>query len=180
MTTTTNSSSKKEKETLVVVHDDNMILPDGIKLKDDIINAYPLFKNDVISYLNDMLTIKQLSLSSELKDNIIDYYAQCLDYTTKDGKLNRGTSLVAAFDILNNNNNNNNNREIALKLAWCVEVLQSHFLTLDDVMDSSLTRRGQHLDVNAGIHNKKEYNKEKDNTKDNSSKNEEEEGEIQR
>ncbi|KAF4652392.1 hypothetical protein FOL46_009762 [Perkinsus olseni] len=81
-----------------------------------------------------------------LWDNNMDNLATDT-YITDGGKLNRGTSLVAAFDILHDNNNEDDDdgddRDVALKLAWCVEILQSHFLTLDDVMDSSTTRRGK-------------------------------------
>ncbi|KAF4729331.1 hypothetical protein FOZ62_030044, partial [Perkinsus olseni] len=111
------------------------------KLREDVINAFPSFKDDVLADVNDRLTV---SSSDTLKRSIINYFNTCMDYTTKDGgKLNRGTSLVAAFDILHDNNDDGDDRDIALKLAWCVEILQSHFLTLDDVMDSSTTRRGK-------------------------------------
>ncbi|EER02345.1 farnesyl pyrophosphate synthetase, putative [Perkinsus marinus ATCC 50983] len=119
--------------------------PDPTKLRNDVIKAFPSFKDDILADINNRLTV---SSSNTLRDSIINYFDTCIEYTTKDGgKLNRATSLVAAYDILHHHHHDDDqhddDRDIALKLAWCVEILQSHFLTLDDVMDSSSTRRGK-------------------------------------
>jgi len=58
-----------------------------------------------------------------------DWYQKNLDYNVPGGKLNRGISVVEYFK--------------AATLGWCVELLQAYFLVADDMMDQSITRRGQ-------------------------------------
>ena len=65
-----------------------------------------------------------------------------MEYNVPKGKLNRGITVVEATEAILGN--------IAPALAWkaatlgwCVEWLQAYFLVADDIMDGSLTRRGQ-------------------------------------
>ncbi|KAJ9509738.1 hypothetical protein QJQ45_011264 [Haematococcus lacustris] len=70
--------------------------------------------------------------------------AQVLDYNVPGGKLNRGMAVydvlaaikgaeaLAEADVLQAN-----------ALGWCIEWLQAFFLVADDIMDGSITRRGQ-------------------------------------
>lgn len=70
------------------------------------------------------------------------YIKRSVTYNVPHGKLNRGLAVAACFsafcdapalgDVL-----------LANVLGWCVEWLQAFFLVADDIMDSSLTRRGQ-------------------------------------
>lgn len=71
-----------------------------------------------------------------------DWLRANLDYNVPGGKLNRGLSVVhttlhikpdASPALI----------EQAAVLGWCVELLQAYFLVADDIMDSSITRRGQ-------------------------------------
>jgi farnesyl diphosphate synthase len=60
------------------------------------------------------------------------------------GKLNRGLSVVDSFKLLKQGNDLTE-QEVFLScaLGWCIEWLQAYFLVLDDIMDNSVTRRGQ-------------------------------------
>lgn len=65
-------------------------------------------------------------------------------YNVLGGKMNRGLSVVSAYRSLKDE------AELtpcefqeAAALGWCVEWLQASFLVADDIMDGSITRRGQ-------------------------------------
>lgn len=94
-------------------------------------------------------------LVSELKDSLanygmpqeaIDWYERNLNYNTPGGKLNRGLSVVDTFAILKGTTASElpqaQYSQLAL-LGWCIELLQAYFLVADDMMDRSITRRGQ-------------------------------------
>ncbi|KAM7262521.1 hypothetical protein ACFE04_000204 [Oxalis oulophora] len=67
-----------------------------------------------------------------------------LDYNVPGGKLNRGLSVIDSYKLLKDGQQLTE-EEIFLSsaLGWCVEWLQAYFLVLDDIMDSSHTRRGR-------------------------------------
>ncbi|GJJ14993.1 hypothetical protein Clacol_009263 [Clathrus columnatus] len=66
-----------------------------------------------------------------------------LEYNVPGGKLNRGLSVVDTVEILRGRPLEGEEYfEVAL-LGWGVELLQAFFLVSDDLMDSSITRRGQ-------------------------------------
>ena len=73
------------------------------------------------------------------------WFAKSLQYNVPNGKKNRGLVLVLAYKMLAQNNGGEvteENLQLAQTLGWCVEMLQSVFLLVDDVMDGSQTRRG--------------------------------------
>lgn len=76
--------------------------------------------------------------------HIIDYMKKkVLDYNVPHGKLNRGLAVVDTLLILNNNQVSEKQFHLACVLGWCIEFLQAFFLVADDIMDASITRRGQ-------------------------------------
>ncbi|CAI4034265.1 hypothetical protein SMKI_10G0500 [Saccharomyces mikatae IFO 1815] len=75
-----------------------------------------------------------------------DWYAHSLNYNTPGGKLNRGLSVVDTYAILSNKTVDQLKQDEYEKVAilgWCIELLQAYFLVADDMMDKSITRRGQ-------------------------------------
>jgi farnesyl diphosphate synthase len=84
-----------------------------------------------------------------------------LDYNVPGGKLNRGMSVVDSVEILRGRILNDDEYFKAAILGWCIELvspyhlshhfvevhcslqLQASFLVADDIMDQSITRRGQ-------------------------------------
>ncbi|OAY41233.1 farnesyl pyrophosphate synthase 1 isoform X1 [Manihot esculenta] len=67
-----------------------------------------------------------------------------LDYNVPGGKLNRGLSVVDSYKLLKDGRELTEEEIfLASALGWCIEWLQAYFLVLDDIMDSSHTRRGQ-------------------------------------
>lgn len=69
-----------------------------------------------------------------------------LEYNTKGGKMNRGLMVVeSGVSILRARGEAVDNAHLCklAVLGWAVEWLQAWLLVADDIMDSSLTRRGQ-------------------------------------
>ncbi|PFH35326.1 polyprenyl synthetase superfamily protein [Besnoitia besnoiti] len=115
--------------------------------------------------------IEGLGLPASLSASVVAYYARLLDYTCTGGKLTRGMLVLyaaaaskadtpvatrgspsssphpeapgsAAAPASVSALSPSSLRSLAA-LGWCVELLQSCFLVMDDVMDRSLTRRGK-------------------------------------
>ncbi|KAL3693527.1 hypothetical protein R1sor_007178 [Riccia sorocarpa] len=66
-----------------------------------------------------------------------------LDYTVPGGKLNRGISVVDSLRLLLERELTEEEYFLSSSLGWCIEWLQGYFLVEDDIMDASVTRRGQ-------------------------------------
>ncbi|KAH9830737.1 farnesyl-diphosphate synthase [Rhodofomes roseus] len=71
------------------------------------------------------------------------WYRRNLEYNVPGGKLNRGLSVVDTVEILKGRSLTEDEYFKAALLGWCVELLQAFFLVSDDMMDQSITRRGQ-------------------------------------
>ncbi|GFR40856.1 hypothetical protein Agub_g1506, partial [Astrephomene gubernaculifera] len=73
-----------------------------------------------------------------------EWFKEVNDYNVPGGKLNRG---MAVYDVLASVKGAENLTEEevfkANALGWCIEWLQAFFLVADDIMDGSITRRGQ-------------------------------------
>lgn len=123
---------------------------------------YPTYdyKNDPMgSFLQvgNMLledVIKELPIQYDLPPRETQWIAKMLDYTVNGGKMNRGLMVVeSGIAIMGNNNKNKNTEVVGLDdnttlcrlavLGWAIEWLQAWLLVADDIMDSSVTRRGR-------------------------------------
>ncbi|KAG7605286.1 Farnesyl pyrophosphate synthase 1 [Arabidopsis thaliana] len=102
-------------------------------LKSTFLNVYSVLKSDL---LHDP--------SFEFTNESRLWVDRMLDYNVRGGKLNRGLSVVDSFKLLKQGNDLTE-QEVFLScaLGWCIEWLQAYFLVLDDIMDNSVTRRGQ-------------------------------------
>ncbi|CAD7701112.1 unnamed protein product [Ostreobium quekettii] len=73
-----------------------------------------------------------------------EWLSKMLDYNVPGGKLNRG---MAVFDVVKSIKGKEaitwSDVNKANTLGWCIEWLQAFFLVADDIMDNSITRRGQ-------------------------------------
>ncbi|KAI9492644.1 farnesyl pyrophosphate synthase [Zychaea mexicana] len=72
-----------------------------------------------------------------------EWTKEMLFYNVPGGKLNRGLSVVDTIRILKGDAVTEDDIFKASVLGWLVELLQAFFLVSDDIMDSSITRRGQ-------------------------------------
>lgn len=78
-----------------------------------------------------------------LPKEVVDYQAEVVDYNVKGGKLNRGMSVIDALKSIRGDALTVDEAKKAAVLGWCIEWLQAFFLVSDDIMDKSITRRGQ-------------------------------------
>ncbi|KAL2051973.1 hypothetical protein ABVK25_007665 [Lepraria finkii] len=92
------------------------------------------------------------SLVEDLKENAKQYnipadalkwYEDSLNYNTMGGKLNRGISVPDSTSTLLGAPLTKEDYHLTATLGWLTELLQAFFLVSDDIMDSSITRRGQ-------------------------------------
>ncbi|KAK2518170.1 Fdps [Columba guinea] len=69
---------------------------------------------------------------------------EVLEYNAPGGKCNRGLTVLAAFrELATPAQQDPESLRCALAVGWCIELFQAFFLVADDIMDASLTRRGQ-------------------------------------
>ncbi|KAK0542768.1 Farnesyl pyrophosphate synthetase [Tilletia horrida] len=103
--------------------------------------VFPMLVEELTAYL----------VENKMPADAVEWYRRNLDYNTPGGKLNRGLSVVDTVDILLTTDGQGKKiRQLsepeylkAAILGWLVELLQAFFLVADDMMDASITRRGQ-------------------------------------
>ncbi|XP_061720504.1 uncharacterized protein LOC133527492 isoform X1 [Cydia pomonella] len=72
-----------------------------------------------------------------------NWVKKTLDYNLGGGKKTRGMTTLLAYEKFEKPGNvTDETIHSAKMLGWCVEMLQAYLLILDDIMDSSSTRRG--------------------------------------
>eukprot|EP01038_Epipyxis_sp_PR26KG_P008502 gene8502-11494_t len=82
----------------------------------------------------------------EMPKEAVEWVDKMLAYTVAGGKMNRGLSVMSVqktFASTKGKTLSAKERCQSAALGWCVEFLQAFFLVADDVMDDSVTRRGQ-------------------------------------
>ncbi|WIA39084.1 hypothetical protein OEZ86_005226 [Tetradesmus obliquus] len=100
------------------------------------------------AFLDVYATLRQELLDDKMLEGqpqeAKDWLKEMLDYNVPGGKLNRG---MAVYDVLASikgaENLSKDDIFKANALGWCIEWLQAFFLVADDIMDGSITRRGQ-------------------------------------
>jgi farnesyl diphosphate synthase len=95
----------------------------------------------------DMLVkevIETLPQNYDLPPREVEHLQRMLEYNVKGGKMIRGLMVVETGVLLFGRNNVDNTTLSRLAvLGWAIEWLQAWLLVADDIMDSSVTRRGQ-------------------------------------
>ncbi|XP_077978203.1 farnesyl pyrophosphate synthase-like [Glandiceps talaboti] len=71
-------------------------------------------------------------------------FKDVIEYNVPGGKRNRGLTVISAYrSLVGEPDISTDDVKCAMVLGWCVEWLQAFFLVADDIMDQSVTRRGQ-------------------------------------
>ncbi|PSC75133.1 farnesyl diphosphate synthase [Micractinium conductrix] len=100
-----------------------------------------------------------LKVFEQLRDEIVNdellagqpdfakaWVKEMMDYNVPLGKLNRGMAVLDVLRSVAGGKGTELSEEAVFRaqaLGWCIEFLQAYFLVADDIMDSSITRRGQ-------------------------------------
>ena len=93
--------------------------------------------NEMVQSLMDKNLVKELPTQ-------VSYYKKMFDYNVTGGKMNRGTAAVHTFFELKPEEECTRQEILAAHaVGWALEVSQACFLVADDMMDRSVTRRGQ-------------------------------------
>lgn len=90
--------------------------------------------------------VAELPTRYDLPAKETQWIKDMLDYNVKGGKMNRGLMVVdAGVAILKTQGRTPSNADYCqlAVLGWAIEWLQAWLLVADDIMDSSVTRRGQ-------------------------------------
>ncbi|KAL2915886.1 Farnesyl pyrophosphate synthetase [Polyrhizophydium stewartii] len=95
--------------------------------------VYDVLVNDILSGLD----------AHRLPENGRQWIRTMLDATIPGGKMNRGLTVPSALGSILKRDLTADELFKAQVLGWCIELLQAFFLISDDIMDGSITRRGQ-------------------------------------
>jgi len=87
-------------------------------------------------------SLSQDPATPDLHPHLSSHLSSLLHYTVPGGKMNRGLSVPATYQLLVPTTTSSQ-LHLAAVLGWTVELLQAFFLVADDIMDDSSTRRGQ-------------------------------------
>eukprot|EP00753_Platysulcus_tardus_P013192 PLAT3638.1.p1 GENE.PLAT3638.1~~PLAT3638.1.p1 ORF type:complete len:369 (-),score=213.05 PLAT3638.1:88-1194(-) len=87
--------------------------------------------------------LEPLATEYEMPESAVAWIREMIDYTVPGGKMNRGLTVIHSAQLVLDRELTADERFKASTLGWCVEWLQAFFLVADDVMDSSVTRRGR-------------------------------------
>jgi len=107
------------------------------------IDLFEQFKNH-FTIFNEILINQLIRIYPDLPQSSLNRVKKMTEYNVPHGKLNRGLMVAEAFYEFNSGGKFTSDQLMkAFCLGWCIEWCQAYFLVADDVMDSSLTRRGQ-------------------------------------
>lgn len=97
--------------------------------------TFPELVDEIMAELGDQF---------DLPEDALKYIRHNLEYNVPHGKLNRGLAVSHCYKAFRKGDATKPHEErAAYILGWCVELLQAFFLVADDIMDASVTRRGQ-------------------------------------
>lgn len=111
---------------------------------------YASFRNyfdEIVQFLCDSPDNIEMNIIEN--DNLIkpipvvqEWLRRLLEYNVPCGKLNRGLSVVINYRLLQPNANEQSLQQARL-LGWCLELFQTSFLLVDDIIDRSIIRRNR-------------------------------------
>lgn len=110
-------------------------------------------KEGFLSLFDELVGILENDLNDadsayHLPPAAVKHVTHMLRYNVPLGKLNRGLTVVQTFKLASEAANGGaavpqEELKKAAVLGWCIEWIQASFLVSDDIMDASITRRGQ-------------------------------------
>lgn len=116
------------------------IIPAGAPPKPDMSKA--IFKSIFPGLVDELMS--DIKDQFDVPEEAHAYIRRNLEYNVPHGKLNRGLAVFQCYKAFRPDDDITPEQERAAHiLGWCVELLQAFFLVSDDIMDDSVTRRGQ-------------------------------------
>lgn len=112
---------------------------DPAETKNSKISGLGQFDSIFTELVNDVVTCPAVNAFDT--QAAVSWFKEVAEYNVPYGKKNRGLSVVTTFQELKRDHSVEEIKR-AQVLGWCVEWLQAFFLVADDVMDGSITRRG--------------------------------------
>ena len=112
-------------------------------------SSLPTDEKEAFNEICDQLTaeiLAELKSTYDMPAEAVEWVRRMIEYNVKGGKLNRGLTVISVKRTIEAAKGKAlSTREFARTavLGWCIEWLQAFFLVADDVMDDSVTRRGQ-------------------------------------
>ena len=90
------------------------------------------------------LTDNEFNKESQELFKANQWLRKVIEYNVPNGKQNRGLLAVFTYDLLVTSElKTDDQMERVRAVGWALELFQTYFLILDDLMDNSITRRGQ-------------------------------------
>ncbi|KAK5582858.1 hypothetical protein RB653_004447 [Dictyostelium firmibasis] len=100
----------------------------------DFVEIFPILTNEILKELPGM----------DMPPQTIAWIEKMINVNVAGGKMNRGLTVLHSLQLLVEGRQLSRSEIfLANVLGWCVEWLQAFFLVADDIMDQSITRRGQ-------------------------------------
>jgi len=100
----------------------------------DFVEIFPILTNEILKELPSM----------DIPQKNIEWIEKMININVAGGKMNRGLTVLTSLQYLVEGRSLSRSEVFkANVLGWCVEWLQAYFLVADDIMDQSITRRGQ-------------------------------------
>ncbi|KAF2073115.1 hypothetical protein CYY_005584 [Polysphondylium violaceum] len=100
----------------------------------DFVEIFPILTNEILKELPSM----------DIPQKNIEWIEKMININVAGGKMNRGLTVLTSLQYLIEGRPLSRAEVFkANVLGWCVEWLQAYFLVADDIMDQSITRRGQ-------------------------------------
>jgi len=124
---------QRNKASSVPVQQKKRPMPSQSELRQAFLAVYDDLKHFLLNECKDQYA---------LPEEHVSYIARLMDYTVQGGKLNRGLSVVETVLYMQPDASDETLYK-ARVVGWCIEWLQAFFLVADDIMDASITRRGQ-------------------------------------
>uniref|UniRef100_A0A2K5QM75 Farnesyl pyrophosphate synthase n=1 Tax=Cebus imitator TaxID=2715852 RepID=A0A2K5QM75_CEBIM len=108
-------------------------------------DVYVQEKQDFVQHFSQIVRVlTEDEMGHPETGDAIGRLKEVLEYNAIGGKYHRGLTVLVAFrELVEPRKRDADSLQRALTVGWCVELLQAFFLVTDDIMDSSLTRRGQ-------------------------------------
>lgn len=106
-------------------------------------------RESILSFLRPLVEctsnfrFKDTTTALEKQIANVDFWKQSLEINAVGGKCNRGMSVPDSVSLLLGKKLSEDEYFKAATLGWFTELLQAFFLVSDDIMDSSITRRGK-------------------------------------